>query len=52
MKGLPGFELTEEKVKELKPIIERILSKKYGREIKFINLTIGEISINCEEETQ
>jgi hypothetical protein len=37
--------LTEEKVHKLKPIIEKILSRKYGKEIKFIDLTIGNISI-------
>ncbi|MFB6467670.1 hypothetical protein ACE38V_12840 [Cytobacillus sp. Hz8] len=39
------IELTEEKVRKLKPIFESILSRKYGREIKFINLTIGDITI-------
>lgn len=42
--------LTEEKVWKLKPIIERILSRKYGREIEFINLTIGDITISTEDQ--
>ncbi|WP_458412749.1 hypothetical protein ACNQFZ_18355 [Schinkia sp. CFF1] len=43
---LQGFELTEEKVQKLKPIFESILSRKYGREIKFTELTVGNITIN------
>ncbi|WML38669.1 hypothetical protein RCG19_15890 [Neobacillus sp. OS1-2] len=38
--------LTEEKVHKLMPIIEKILSRKYGKEINFIDLTIGNISVN------
>jgi hypothetical protein len=45
MAGLSEFKLTEEKVLGLKPIIESILSKKYGKEIKFLDLTIGEITV-------
>lgn len=48
MDGLPGFEWTEEKIFGLKPIIESILSKKYGKEIKFIDLTIGEITVDSK----
>jgi hypothetical protein len=43
--GLTEYKLTEEKVLELKPIIESILSKKYGKEIKILDLTIGEITV-------
>lgn len=42
--------LTEEKVRNLKPIVEQILSRKYGKEIKFLNLTIGDITIQCNEK--
>jgi hypothetical protein len=46
--ALPGWELTEEKVRKLKPIFESILSRKYGRNIKFIEFTFG--NITCKEE--
>lgn len=39
------FKLTEEKVAKLKPIIEKLVSRKYGKEIVFNELTIGEVSI-------
>ncbi len=44
---IKGFELTEEKVWKLKPIFESILSRKYGMEIKFTDLTVGNITIDC-----
>lgn len=44
------FKMTEEKVRKLKPIIEKILSRKYGREIKFKDLTIGDITVKNEKE--
>jgi hypothetical protein len=47
--GLNGYELTEEKVQKLIPIFEKILSRKYGKEIKFVDLTIGDIKIKCKE---
>lgn len=43
---LQHFELTEEKVQKLKPIFESILSRKYGREIRFTELTVGNITVN------
>jgi len=48
--GISKHLLTEEKVKNLKPIVEKILSRKYGKEIKFLNLTIGDITIQCNEK--
>jgi hypothetical protein len=42
---LPGYEPTEEKIRKLKPVVERILSKKYGVEIKFTEFTVGNITI-------
>jgi len=48
--GLSKELLTEEKVRNLKPIVEQILSRKYGKEIKFLNLTIGDITIQCNEK--
>lgn len=48
--GLENFKFTEEKVRKLKPIVEEILSKKYGKEIKFLDLTIGDVTIDCREE--
>lgn len=46
--GLSEIKLTEEKAQKLKPIIESILSRKYGKEIKFVDFTIGEVSIVCK----
>jgi len=43
------FKLTEEKAQKLKPIFERILSRKYGKEIKFVELTIGDINVDCKK---
>ena len=42
---MEGFKMTEEKVKKLKPIVERILSKKYGRDIKLLDLTVAGVTI-------
>ena len=46
---LSKFKMTEEKVRKLKPVIERILSRQYDKEIKFLSLTIGNITITDEE---
>jgi hypothetical protein len=43
--SLTEIKFTEEKAQKLKPIIEKILSRKYGKEIKFIDLTIGDITV-------
>lgn len=48
--GLEGFEMTEEKVLKLKPIIEKILSRKYGRNIELEDLTIGGITVTNRKE--
>jgi hypothetical protein len=42
------IKLTEEKAHKLRPIIERILSRKYGKEVKFVELTIGDINVDCK----
>ncbi|MFB7142039.1 hypothetical protein ACFCYN_20495 [Gottfriedia sp. NPDC056225] len=47
--AINGYELTDEKVLKLKPIIESILSRKYGKQITFKNLTVGNITV---EESQ
>jgi hypothetical protein len=47
--GLEGIKLTEKKALELIPIFEKILSRKYGKEIKFVDVTIGNISMNCKQ---
>jgi F0F1-type ATP synthase delta subunit len=47
---LSNFKMTEEKVSNLKPVIEKILSRQYGREIKFIELTIGGVTVKSEKE--
>lgn len=36
--------MTEEKIKKAKPIIERALSRKYGRNIKLSSLTVGSVT--------
>ena len=36
--------MTEEKIRKVKPIIERALSRKYGRDIKLLELTIGGVT--------
>ncbi|MFC3883786.1 hypothetical protein ACFOU2_09840 [Bacillus songklensis] len=48
--NLTEFELTEEKVLKLKPIIEKILSRKHGKEIKFADLSIGNITVEVKKE--
>jgi len=40
------FRMTEEKLQKLKPIFEKILSRKYGKEIKFTELTLGNVTIS------
>jgi hypothetical protein len=47
--SLTDMKLTEEKALKLIPIFEKILSRKYGKEIKFVDLTIGNININRKE---
>ena len=46
------FELTEEKVKKLRPIFEKALSRKYGRKIEIAILTMGNITIRKEPPLQ
>ena len=47
---LENFEMTKKQVLILKPIIERILSRKYGREIKFYDITIGNITVDDRDD--
>lgn len=47
--GYSDIQLTEDKLLQLKPIFEKILSRKYGKEIKFVDLKIGNINVNCKE---
>ncbi len=42
---MEGFKMTEEKVAKLKPIVESILSRKYGRDIKLKDLTVGGVTV-------
>ena len=46
------FELTEEKVKKLRLIFEKALSRKYGREIEIAILTMSNITIRKEPPLQ
>ncbi|WP_283249403.1 hypothetical protein [Bacillus sp. FJAT-49736] len=39
------IEITEEKLRKLQPVFESILSRKYGKEIKFKSLTVGDVTI-------
>ncbi|MGN7300627.1 hypothetical protein [Bacillus sp. HNG] len=50
--SLKGFKLTEEKVLKLKPIIEKILSRKYGKEVNFVELSIGNIKIDSKSNSE
>lgn len=43
------IQLTDEKVQKLKPIFEKILSRKYGKEVTFVELTIGKIKVDCKK---
>jgi hypothetical protein len=50
--ALSAYELTEGKMLKLKPLVERILSKKYGKEIKFIEFTFGNITVKEEKRSE
>ncbi|MGM9925206.1 MAG: hypothetical protein ACI35R_13255 [Bacillus sp. (in: firmicutes)] len=39
------IEITEEKARKLKPIFESILSRKYGKQITLVNMSMGKIKI-------
>lgn len=43
------IEITEEKLRKLKPIFESILSREHGKTIKITSLTMGGIMIKDEE---
>lgn len=44
------IEITEEKVRKLKPIFESILSRKHGKTIKITSLTMGGITIKDKDK--
>lgn len=46
------FKMTEEKVRKLKPIIERSLSRRYGKKIKIMEITMGGITVKDEEKKE
>ncbi|PGK51744.1 hypothetical protein CN918_28550 [Priestia megaterium] len=48
---ISNFKMTEEKVRKLKPLFEKILTRQYGREIKFITLTVGDVTISDENQS-
>lgn len=48
---LEDFRLTEEKVRKLLPIVESILSRKYGRNVKLKNLTVSGITVQKERSS-
>lgn len=45
---MEGFKMTEEKVTKLKPIVEAILSREFGRKIKLKDLTVGGVTVREE----
>ncbi|WP_249645749.1 MULTISPECIES: hypothetical protein [unclassified Lysinibacillus] len=49
MDAFKDFEITEEKVRKLLPIVERIWSKKYGVDFKLKNLTVNNITVWRDE---
>lgn len=48
--GISKDILTEEKVRKLKPIFERALARKYGKEFKLKNLTLGHITVDFKKD--
>jgi hypothetical protein len=52
MSGIPKDIITEEKVRKLKPIFERALSKKYGKEFHLKSLTLGHISVDFKNHSK
>ncbi|MFS0594200.1 hypothetical protein AB1L05_21735 [Cytobacillus horneckiae] len=42
-------EITEEKLRKLKPIFESILSRKHGKEIKLVSLSVGDITVSIKK---
>ena len=46
---MEGYKITEEKVRKAKPVIERILSRKHGRNIKLLELTVGGVTIRDDD---
>ena len=47
--GFKEFEITEEKVRKLLPIVEKIWSRKYGIDLKLKYLKVNNVSV-CREE--
>lgn len=46
------FNMTEEKVRKLLPVVESILSREYGRTIRLKDLTVGGITVKRGECAQ
>lgn len=49
---MEGFEITEDKIRKLIPVIESILSKKHGQKISLRNLTINAITVHKEDRAK
>ncbi len=45
---MEGF-ITEDKVRKLLPLVEKILSKKYGRNLKLKNLTVCGVTVQRKD---
>lgn len=41
--------ITEEKVRKLLPLVEKIVSKKYGRKIRLKDLTVCGVTVNRKD---
>jgi len=46
---MEGYKITEDKVRKLMPIVESILSRMYGVDLKLNNLTVGEITVHKKD---
>ncbi|MBN8253584.1 hypothetical protein NKR17_03380 [Priestia flexa] len=47
---LSAFQMTEEKIRKIRPIVEKALSRKYGKEIKIFEMTVGGITVKIHKE--
>ncbi len=46
------IKISEEQLRKLKPVFESILSRKYGRDIKFTTLSIGDTTITSKNSKE
>ena len=48
--GFKDFKMTEEKVRKLMPIVEKIWSREFGVDLKLNNLTVGGVTVWREDD--